>query len=138
MKIAGFEKRIFSYLVDMLIPIAISITLFFTVFIHIHLNTMFFLYVIALSIVSISYLLINTLLTYLTNGYTLGNLIFGIRVISNKNSKLKFVDCFLKYCFLAFPMCAFINMFYMIIVHSERTIFDRLSSTDSLFVRVKF
>lgn len=138
MKIAGFEKRIFSYLVDMLIPIAISITLFFTVFIHIHLNTMFFLYVIALSIVSISYLLINILLTYLTNGYTLGNLIFGIRMVSNKNQKLRFVDCFLKYCFLAFPMCAFINVLYMVIVHSERTIFDKLSSTDSLFVRVKF
>ncbi len=138
MKIAGFERRIFSYLVDMIIPIIISIILFFVVFIHIHLNTMFVLYVIALSIMSISYLFINTLFTYLTNGYTLGNLIFGIRMVSNKNSKLRFVDCFLKYCFLAFPMCSFINMFYMIIVHSQRTIFDHLSLSDSLLVRVKF
>ncbi len=135
MKIAGFEKRIFSYLIDLIIPIALSVLLYFIVFRYSPIKTMFTIYVILLTLISITYFIINTIVTYLSNGYTLGNLFFHIRVIG-ENEKLSFISCVLKYAFLAFPMCAVINAFYMIITHTEITIFDKISLTKTYSTRI--
>lgn len=135
MKIAAFENRIFSYLIDLIIPTALSVLLYFTVFRYVSIKTMFAIYVIMLTVISITYFIINTIITYLTNGYTLGNFIFHIKVVG-ENNRLSFISCVLKYAFLAFPMCAAINALYMIIAHTEITIFDRISSTKTYSTRI--
>lgn len=138
MKTAKFEKRIFSYLVDLVPCVAIGIVLFIFVFNKIPVIQDLTIYTITFVISSIMYILIWTLILKITNGYTLGGAIFRIKTVSMYSERLSIKECFLKNIFLGFFPCVIVNAFYMLIVHTDKTIFDQLSNTISISSRQEF
>lgn len=128
MNIARYEKRIFAYLIDYLFPILIGVLAFLLLKNHFSYKV-FDIFVIINWFIIITYWIIYIPILFLFNGNTLGSLIFGIKVIPLKAEKITFKISLIRALTLSIPMMVIINVFYMLVVHSERTIFDILSES---------
>lgn len=129
MKIANFEKRLFSYLIDMIFPLALSIIsiIFFNKYVFIKIN--FFKVMTFLGFLYLYFYLINSFLCYVSNGFTLGNACLKIKTIQLNEERITYKTCFLKYSFLSLLPCVILNACYMLLKHTEMTIFDQISSS---------
>lgn len=128
MNIARYEKRIFAYLIDYLFPILIGV-LAFLLLKNYFSYKVFDIFVIINWFIITAYWIIYIPVLCLFNGNTLGTLIFGIKVIPLKAEKITFKISLIRALTLSIPMMVIINAFYMLVVHSERTIFDILSES---------
>ena len=130
MKIARFTKRIIAYLIDELIPLAAGIV--FLIFSNIYkFGPDAFIYRALLGLL-IAYglvIIFSTLGLYFFNGFTLGGSIIGIRVMHVDGGKIKFKEALLKSILLGVIAFAIINAVYMLVVRTERSVFDRLTDT---------
>lgn len=132
MKIAHFEKRLISYFIDLVITYGICLAMYYSFLINYEIMRRFGVIFCLLTIGSLIYLLFNTFITKVTNGYTVGNIIMNIKVVNEQDSKISWKNSFLKYLFLCFPLCSIINAFYMLFIHTQISIFDKLSSTKTI------
>jgi uncharacterized RDD family membrane protein YckC len=135
MQISSFEKRIFAYLVDFLIVLGIAIGIYIFVFMRILNWNWEYGLIFSPIIASILFVCFVGNLCYLTNGYTLGNAIFGLKMVSIKFQKLSYRQVMIKYLPLSLIPCMVVNALYMLIKHTEKTIFDELSHTVSVSMR---
>ena len=129
MNIPRFDKRIISYLIDLIIP---SILFLLTYFLLKHSFQIldyltFFLWVEFFAMVY--FLLINSLFAYLFNGNTIGNLFTKTKMVSIDGKRLTLKQVLLKYLPLSLWPTVIINAFYMLYVHTESTIYDTLSNS---------
>ena len=129
MNIPRFDKRIISYLIDLIIPSILSL---FTYFLLKHSFQIldyltFFLWVEFFAMVY--FLLINSLFAYLFNGNTIGNLFTKTKMVSIDGKRLTLKQVLLKYLPLSLWPTVIINAFYMLYVHTESTIYDTLSNS---------
>ncbi len=138
MKIANFEKRVISYLIDLGISLGFSFLLYYFALINIDFIKKLNSFVIISLCSSLIYFILNSIITYVSNGYTIGNLFARIKIISEDQNRIHFKNTSLKYCFMCFPICIFVNAIYMLIVHSQKTIFDILSNTISISTKKEF
>ena len=132
MNIARFEKRIIAYLIDMVLAIGIVVTgyIFGYLFIEpIRVIPWYFSIIIFLVIVWLIYMLINVNWLFFSNGRSLGALIVGIRVVHPNLERLTYKDCVCRSAALAIIPMVFVNAIYMLVVHTEKTAFDRMSKT---------
>ena len=132
MNIARFEKRIIAYLIDMVLAIGIVVTgyIFGYLFIEpIRVIPWYFSIIIFLVIVWLIYMLINVNWLFFSNGRSLGALIVGIRVVHPNLERLTYKDCICRSAALAIIPMVFVNAIYMLVVHTEKTAFDRMSKT---------
>lgn len=132
MNIANLGKRILSYIIDTLIlSIIPSFTLFF-----LYLNTdllkdisIYLVVICFIFVLWFLYFIFIGLFLLISNGRTIGNLIFGIRVIHKDISHLTFGDCFARSSTQGLIILAIISVFYVMTIHTEKSAFDRLTNT---------
>lgn len=135
MQIAGFEKRVFAFLIDYLFAIALSITLFIFVFSNLmHLSFEWSYFLVPL-FSSIFFVIFVGTMSYLLNGITIGNIIFNLKMVSIKYQRLSARQVYVKYLTLSLIPCSLVNALYMLLKHTEKTIFDELSHTVSISMR---
>ena len=135
MKVAHYEKRILSYLIDFILPLTMSILIYYFWLIKI-INLKDVSFILTIVIVSpILFFIVNVILMRITNGYTIGNFIFGIKTIASDQERIRLKHCLIKYAFLSFPICILLNAIYMLVVHSQITIFDTISNTNTISIR---
>jgi len=130
MSIARFDKRIFGWLLDEVMPLLSGIGMVFLLMYAIGPQISIFLIALIAILADYSfYVLFNSLMMLISNGYTLGMALFGIKTIHQDGQRMKARECFLK-CFLTgvIPM-DIVNAFYMISSHTERSAFDRMTET---------
>ena len=129
MNIPRFDKRIISYLIDLIIPSILSLLTYFLLkhsFQILNYLT-FFLWIEFFAMVY--FLLINSLFAYLFNGNTIGNLFTKTKMVSIDGKRLTLKQVLLKYLPLSLWPTVIINAFYMLYVHTESTIYDTLSNS---------
>ena len=129
MNIPRFDKRIISYLIDLIIPSILSLLTYFLLkhsFQILNYLT-FFLWIEFFSMVY--FLLINSLFAYIFNGNTIGNLFTKTKMVSIDGKRLTLKQVLLKYLPLSLWPTVIINAFYMLYVHTESTIYDTLSNS---------
>lgn len=130
--IPRFEKRLIAYFIDFIIPIILAFFSYvflwdeFIIFSYLS----FFIWLELLSFFYFS--LINVFLSFITNGRTIGNLIARIKMVNLNAGRITLRQCLLKYLPLSLVPLTIINAFYMLIVHTETTIFDNLSKTSMI------
>ena len=129
MNIPRFDKRIISYLIDLIIPSILSLLTYFLLKHSFQIldYLTFFLWVEFFAIVY--FLLINSLFAYLFNGNTIGNLFTKTKMVSIDGKRLTLKQVLLKYLPLSLWPTIIINAFYMLYVHTESTIYDTLSNS---------
>ena len=129
MNIPRFDKRIISYLIDLIIPSILSLLTYFLLKHSFQIldYLSFFLWVEFFAMVY--FLLINSLFAYLFNGNTIGNLFTKTKMVSIDGKRLTLKQVLLKYLPLSLWPTVIINAFYMLYVHTESTIYDTLSNS---------
>lgn len=129
MNIPRFDKRIISYLIDLIIPSLLSLLTYFLLKHSFQIldYLTFFLWVEFFAMVY--FLLINSLFAYLFNGNTIGNLFTKTKMVSIDGKRLTLKQVLLKYLPLSLWPTVIINAFYMLYVHTESTIYDTLSNS---------
>lgn len=129
MNIPRFDKRIISYLIDLIIPSILSLLTYFLLKHSFQIldYLTFFLWVEFFAMVY--FLLINSLFAYLFNGNTIGNLFTKTKMVSIDGKRLTLKQVLLKYLPLSLWPTIIINAFYMLYVHTESTIYDTLSNS---------
>jgi uncharacterized RDD family membrane protein YckC len=65
----------------------------------------------------------------ISKGYTFGSLIMGVKIIHPNRIPLTARDAFLRGATIGVLPMVLVNAIYMISVHTERTIFDRITET---------
>lgn len=128
MRILKFEKRILAYLLDFILPVLLTVVLYFFYLRTLNwpwVRTLFVLEIIA----STLYTIINTLFCYFSKGKTIGGFIVNARVVPMQNMPITFANSFIRYLSLSVIPFVLVNIFFMLSVHTERSIFDRLSDT---------
>ena len=129
MNIPRFDKRIISYLIDLIIPSILSLLTYFLLKHSFQIldYLTFFLWVEFFAMVY--FLLINSLFAYLFNGNTIGNLFTKTKMVSIDGKRLTLKQVLLKYLPLSLWPTVIINAFYMLYVHTESTIYDTQSNS---------
>ncbi len=132
MEIARYEKRIFAYLIDLVLAVAPSFAAAIVMYIYLPPNFDIPLYFYALGVEIASYLLFIIFTFFfilMSKGYTFGSLIMGIKIIHPNRIPLTARDAFLRGATIGVLPMVLVNAIYMISVHTERTIFDRITET---------
>jgi uncharacterized RDD family membrane protein YckC len=132
MRIVGFQKRIIAYFIDQALCFALATGIYFVLCYYfpnfwLIKNVLSFLWILVLEVL-INFVFLS-LLTFITDGRSLGMLICRYKIVSLINSRLTLRQTLLKYCFGCFHIAVIINTIYMLIKHTPTTIFDNLSDT---------
>ena len=138
MLIARFEKRIGGWLIDKILSLGVFGGILCLEILYLNKDFSLFLEIlIALALAYLFYVLVITLYLFLSNGYTLGMQIFGIRTYHPTRVRLAFKEAFLKALMTGFLGMDLVNAAYMLFAHTERSVFDRLTNTLVVDVRAE-
>lgn len=132
MNTARFDKRVIAYLIDIVFSVVLTATgivFAFILFEPIRQIPWYFSMLTSLILIWFVYTFINSLWLYISNGRTLGALIVGLRVVHPNLERLTFADSVCRSATLAIIAMVLINAIYMLYVHTEKTVFDRMSRT---------
>jgi uncharacterized RDD family membrane protein YckC len=137
MGIARFEKRIGAYLIDIISSIlfALPLTIFFAYLSSWQIPWYFDLWIAQL-LSWFFYALFTTCSVHWSNGYTLGGLIFGIKSVHRDGKRISVGDAITKGICIGILPFVIVNAIYMLVVHTEITIFDRMTDTIVIDIRV--
>lgn len=134
MNTAKLHKRVIAYLIDIVIisaPIVVGLIWLFY-FINMEYNyatPWYFMLIGGLLIQWIIYTFLSTLIMFIFNGRTFGNALLGIKIIHADNRHLSFKDCLCISAVHGLLIMVIINLFYILIVHTEKSVSDRLTDT---------
>lgn len=128
MEIARFNKRVLSYLVDFLISFGIGAGCAVPLFMFTKLPW-YFIIMIDCVICYAVYLLINVPVMYFSKGRSFGAFIFGIKTVTKENSTISSRNIWVKQLYLGLIPFVIANAIYMLVVHTEQTLFDRITNT---------
>ncbi len=128
MEIARYERRVLAYLLDILLCLGCAFVVWFFV------DWIRFLPVVVQIVIlellmGLFYMLFGGILLKWSNGYTLGSAIFRIKVVHMDDRDITYRDAFIRSITLSIVPWVVVNAVYMLIVHTERTIFDKLTDT---------
>jgi uncharacterized RDD family membrane protein YckC len=137
MPIARYEKRMLGWFIDKLVSLgALAVVLWAEITYFPHDFSLYLSILIAIFSGYLFYVLVNTFFLFLTNGFTLGMLIFGIRTFHANQDRLSFSESFLKAMMTGMTAMDLVNSIYMLASHTERSVFDRLTNTLVVDIRV--
>jgi uncharacterized RDD family membrane protein YckC len=123
-----YERRFLAYFIDLFIMYLLSGSILG--FLNINQNLDLFIIIRAFGYVPfIFYGLMVTLLSFITNGYTIGSFIMRTRIIRNDNKHLSLYQCVVRSFLLAIYTVPLINVFYMLIRKTTVSLFDYLTNT---------
>ncbi len=126
---AKFYKRIYGWLLDEALCLPFGVFCFWLIYYFDASFPLFFLVVISILFDYFFYVLINSISMYAFKGKTLGMTIEGIKTVDMEGNRPSYRCCFLK-CFLNGVIAIdLVNAAFMLLIHTERSLFDRLSQT---------
>ncbi len=126
MHIARYEKRLFAYLFDSLVSLLGGMAIFFLIPMPIALIEKILLSQVAAALI---YVATTSIMLMITNGFTFGSLFVRVRVVRLDDRRLGWREVLIRSAGLAIFVWSLINAVYMLSVHTERTMFDRMSDT---------
>lgn len=133
MNIARYEKRITAYLIDMVLAFLPSLALGIILLYYFPKEVPWFFVIVIVALATwVLYAIFITLSLWIFNGRTLGTGITGIRIVHDNLARITFRDALLRSVNLGILVLALVNAVYMLAVHTERTVFDRLTDTVSV------
>ncbi len=132
MEIARYEKRVIAYLIDLVVAFApafaSALILYFMY--QSSFNLPIYFYVLAVELATyLVFIIFTFLFLVISKGFTFGSLILGIKVMHPNRLPLTARDAFLRGVTIGVLPLVLVNAIYMISVHTERTIFDRMTET---------
>lgn len=132
MEIARYEKRVIAYLIDLVLALAAPCT--FAIILYIQrpgdFNLPIYFYFLGIELAA--YIIYNFLTFFflvISRGFTFGSLIVGIKVIHPNRAPLRGREAFLRGVTIGVLPLVLVNAIYMLVIHTERTIFDRMTET---------
>lgn len=128
MGVARFEKRVFSYLIDNVLPILFSV-LGSILLLNNTTIPWYFILIIAILTAYFLFQLINVNVMAATGGYTIGSAIFQIKTVTINGNKISYRNALIKNLYHGIVPLVFANAIYMLVVHTEHTIFDKITDT---------
>ncbi len=132
MEIARYEKRIIAYLIDLILAFAPPLAAAIVVYLRLPPNFDLPLYFYFLGVEIASYLLFiifSFFFIIISKGFTFGSLIMGIKIMHPNRIPLTARDAFLRGVTIGVLPMVLANAVYMLAIHTERTIFDRITET---------
>lgn len=132
MNIASFTKRIWAYIIDnLLLIIPLGVCLFFLYLLIPEMKDVPIYFIVFGFIFAhwLIYFLFIGFYMFLSNGRTIGNLIFGLRIIHPDISRLSLGDCFARSACQGIIIFPIISMLFVITIRSEKSVFDRMTNT---------
>ncbi|MFA5236116.1 MAG: RDD family protein [Bacilli bacterium] len=126
MHIARYEKRLFAYLFDSLLSLLGGLAIFLLIPMPIPFIEKILLSQVAAAFI---YVLLTATMLMITNGFTFGSLFVRVRVVRLDEKRLRWREVLIRSVALSIFVWALINAVYMLTVHTERTMFDRISDT---------
>jgi len=126
MRIARYEKRLFAYLFDFILATAGAVAIFFLV--PMNIGTVLKI-LLSQVVAALIYALMTGLQLWIFNGYTLGSSFVRIHAVRIDEKRMNLKTALLRSITLCIFAWAVVNAIYMLVVHTERTLFDRLSDT---------
>jgi uncharacterized RDD family membrane protein YckC len=130
MNIARYEKRIWGWLIDEFISLMAGSACLVLMIIFGRTGGSLFLWILlAISGDYFFYVLVTAVTMHLSQGSTIGMLIVGIKSYHPDGERLKARECWLKALLTGIIAMDIINSIYMLVVHTERSAFDRLTNT---------
>lgn len=130
MEIARYEKRVGGWAIDKACSLAVfggMIAVF-----HLCFGAGFSIYyniLLSLLIAYAFYVFSVSFFAFATKGASFGMLLVGIKSIRGDGERLSFRAIFLKALLNGMVALDLVNCFYMLLVHTERSAFDRLTSS---------
>lgn len=122
-------QRIVAYIIDYVICHIPSVILAVLLFIYVPSLKWYCILLLSFLLYWLSFIVFNSFFLFVSNGFTLGGLIAKVRVVRSHLERLQYRDAFVRAASLGLLIMVIVNVFYMLIVHTERTIFDRISDT---------
>ena len=75
------------------------------------------------------YTILSTICVFIFNGRTFGNLLFGTKIVHQDLKHLSLKDAICISSVHGLLIMMIINLFFMLIVHTEKSVSDRLTDT---------
>ena len=128
MDIARYERRVFAYLIDVLLCLGCA----FLTWSFIPWMRAFPLaaQIVVLEVMmGLYYMLFGGILLKWSNGYTLGGALLRTKVVHMDDRDITYRDAFIRSVCLSIIPWVLVNAIYMLIVHTERTICDKITDT---------
>ena len=134
MNTARTNKRIFAYIIDLLLctmpVIAGAILLYYQISVAYNYNIPWYFLLVGVLVTKwVVYFILSTIILLLSNGRTVGNFIFGIKIIHSDFKHLSLKDAMCISAVHGLIIMMVINMFYVYLVHTEKSVADRLTQT---------
>ena len=134
MEVAVLGKRIWSYILNLIIYMIIgfSSSLPFLLVLHLH----WALYIlISLGITITSAMVISFLLLVITKGFNIGSAIFGVKYVGVRNEGITGKQAFVRAMAEAIIIFPLFDLFYFWKNRTERGVIDRLTNTFAIDIR---
>ncbi len=137
MKIARFEKRVIAYIIDIALSLSIVVGLYFGFHLNASLSSLSWTIVLIFLVGGFIYFLFGFPILYITNGRTVGSFIMGLKAVHIREAHISWKAALIRSMGISVIAMVIVNAFYMLTVHTNRTIFDYLSGTYVIDVRKK-
>ena len=128
MEIARYERRLLAYMIDILICLGLGVGTWF--FVRQNWSLTYVMQIIICeTLMGIYYFFFAGIILRWTNGYTIGGALVRTKVVHIDDRDISYRDAFLRSICLSVLPWVIVNACYMLIIHTERTIFDKITDT---------
>jgi uncharacterized RDD family membrane protein YckC len=136
MKIARYEKRIVGWLIDEAFSLLVGVpVLVLLLYYSTDANSVYLAILYAVLSDYAFYIFLGGITMSISGGATFGMMITGIKCFCPNGNQLKIRECFLRSAMTGFLAMDIVNAIYMLVVHTERSVFDRLTENIVIDVR---
>ncbi len=136
MDIVGFERRVISFIIDAVIALGFGTIIYFLLSQRVNMDFLTLpLWLMIFEIVI--YAIFNTFFLWTFNGISIGQFIVRSRVLRFDGKRMTFRDSAIRAVLLSIPMMVVLNAIYMIVQHTEISIFDQLTNSKIVSINNK-
>lgn len=134
MEVAVLSKRIWAYIINLIIYLIIGFSSSLPFLLMLHLHWAYYI-LISLSITIAISIPLNLFFLMVTRGYNIGSSIFGVKYVGVRNMKITFKQAFVRAMAESLLIFALFDLFYFWKNRTERGVIDRLTDTFAIDIR---
>lgn len=137
MSVANFKKRVVAYIIDLFLSLAIPVSLF-VIFFSYMASFPWISWVIIVEVAAwFCFSILVSAFAYICNGFSFGGLLLGVKIVEKEGKRLTYRNALIRSILLGVLPIVLLNACYMLIIHSERTIMDKMTNTYSIDSRIR-
>ena len=134
MEVAVLGKRIWAYIFNLIIYLAIGFSSSLPFLLIVHLHWAFYI-LISIGITLVISIIVSFFLFMVTKGFNIGNAIFGVKYVGVRNEKITGKQAFVRAMAEAIIIFIFLDLIYFWKNRTERGVIDRLTNTFAIDIR---